>query len=303
MCIIAAKPAGVEMPAYKYIHNMFANNDDGAGLMYADNGKVYIEKGFMDELSFTKRLYELAETYDMTKLPLVMHFRITTHGGTKPENCHPFPVTDSKGMLKKLKCRTDVGVAHNGIIDITPRDKTISDTMEYIASQMAPLKRAVPNFYKNKDLLEMIYNAIDSKMVIMNGKGEMFFIGNFTDEDGMKYSNFSYAYDRMSFRDFPCNYLGYGDSPFYEGVEYIEMPVMYLDEGKGEYVKDRYGKLFCEDAAIDEDENVYIFDPELGMFIPALGLTAYNSEGFPLRYNADSYNVTTELIAAGDYYA
>lgn len=304
MCIIAAKPAGVEMPNYEYIRNMFSNNDDGAGIMYAANGKVHIEKGFMKEVDFTKRLAELSEIYNLKDMSMVMHFRITTHGGTKPENCHPFPITDSKGMLKKLRCRTDVGVAHNGIIDITPKDKTISDTMEYIASQMAPLKRAVPNFYKNKDLLEMIYNAIDSKMVIMNEKGDLIYIGTFIEEDGVKYSNLSYAYSYKNYRSFPYAYsLTGGDCPFYGEEEFVEMYLMLLDETKGEYVTNSSGGMFSGEYAIDEDNNVYEYDNCYGMFTINESLAAYNSSNMPLRFKVNSPNTIEELVYVGPYYA
>ena len=166
MCIIAAKPAGVAMPSAEKIENMWNRNSDGAGIMYAVDNKVHIEKGFMTYASFNAKLGELRGKFDLDKLPVVMHFRITTHGGTKPENCHPFPITDSVGMLRKLNQTAQIGVAHNGIIDIRPR-KGISDTMEYIASQLAPLSKAVPNFYKNKHLMQMISNAIDSKMAFL----------------------------------------------------------------------------------------------------------------------------------------
>jgi len=291
MCIIAAKPAGVAMPKYEYISNMFQNNKDGAGLMYAANGKVHIEKGFMDEFSFASRLAELAKEHDIEKLPIAMHFRITTHGGTKPENCHPFPITDSMGMLKKLRCRTNIGVAHNGIIDVSPRSKDISDTMEYIAGRLAPLKRAMPNFYKNKDILQMIYHGITSKMVIMDRNGDMSFIGDFREEDGVKYSNTSYMYNYSSYRCFPYEMEGYDE---YESYSYKEL--MWLDEDKGEYVKSKKGDFLQDDFAIDKNGNVYYFDSEMGMFVRLYGATAYNSNGGFLKFNPDSEFTCHEVV-------
>ena len=40
MCIIAAKPAGTKMPSRDTIRTMWAGNPDGAGVMYAQDGKV-----------------------------------------------------------------------------------------------------------------------------------------------------------------------------------------------------------------------------------------------------------------------
>jgi len=299
MCIIAAKPAGKTMPKDKYINNMFNNNDDGAGLMYALDGKVHIEKGFMEKSDFLGKLKELDEKYGLTSLPLVMHFRITTHGGTKPENCHPFPVTDSIGMLQKLKCITDIGVAHNGVIDIRVRNKNISDTMEYIAGQLAPLKRAVPSFYKNKDLMQMVYNAIDSKMCILNSKGEMFFVGDFREEDGIKYSNGSYQYD-MTYRNYPCSTYGYAN--YYSDYgDYTIKELMWLNETKGEYVRDIDGEMYSgNEFAIDKDENLYYYDYEIGMFIPSDGC-AMTAEGTPLRFKMNAW-VTEEYILNEENY-
>jgi hypothetical protein len=192
MCIIAAKPANAPMPDAERIRNMWHSNPDGAGFMYARDGRVRIEKGFMTLDALTDRLDALGKELDLTKNALVLHFRITTHGGTKPENCHPFPVSDSIGVLQKLKTSARIGVAHNGIIDISPRTKGISDTMEYIASQMAPLSRFCPEFYHNKDAMLMIKNAIDSKMAIMDSAGNLYTIGAFNTYEGVEYSNYSY---------------------------------------------------------------------------------------------------------------
>lgn len=298
MCIIASKPAGVEMPRAEYIRNMFKNNGDGAGLMYAANDKVYIEKGFMNYESFLEKLSTLDDVYDLKKLPLVMHFRITTHGGTKPENCHPFPVTESEGMLKKLRCSTDVGVAHNGIIDITPR-KGISDTMEYIISQLAPLKRAVPKFYENKWLLKMIYNAIDSKMVIMNNKGQMTYIGEFKEESGVKYSNTSYAYS-YKYSSFPYSCYGYDDEELYGQEEqwYYECKdLMYVNELDGEYVTNYKDEIVSGDYAIDKNGYVYAFSDALGMFTRMYTYHAWDASGDQLIYNPLSEWIDEEIVA------
>lgn len=295
MCIIAAKPAGTEMPSEKYINNMFDNNKDGAGLMYALDGRVHIEKGFMTKTSFFRRLDELDEEYGLTSLPVVMHFRITTHGGTKPENCHPFPITDSIGMLQKLRCTTDIGVAHNGIIDIRVRNKNISDTMEYIARQLAPLKRAVPSFYKNKDLMQMVYSAIDSKMVLMNSMGELFFIGDFREEKGIKYSNGTYSYN-FNFRDYPHGSIGLCDYYSDYMYDYEEREIMWLNESKGEYVIDYAGDL-CggEGFAIDKEEKLYYFDVDFDGLIEIDGY-ARTAEGHPLRYNPESKFTQLEYV-------
>ncbi len=216
MCIIAAKARGIDMPSEETIENMWWRNNDGAGFMYAKDGHVHIQKGFMKYSEFKDALDRLAEKENLKDLAVVMHFRITTHGGTKPANCHPFPISDSIGVLSKLQSKCRIGVAHNGIINITPR-QGISDTMEYIASQLAPLSRAVPDFYKNKDLMEMVYNATASRLAFLTGDGHIYTVGDFVEDNGVKYSNSSYKYS-TSWRDFGYGLSGIGEWDNYSGI-------------------------------------------------------------------------------------
>lgn len=292
MCIIASKPAGVDMPKENYISNMFNNNSDGAGLMYAVGGKVHIEKGFMTLRDFNEKLEQLDREYCLKKLPLVMHFRVATHGEVNAENCHPFPITESEAMLKKRMCVTNIGVAHNGIINIKPRAK-ISDTMEYIISQLAPLEKAVPDFYKNKWLLKMIYNAITSKMVIMDSAGNLTYIGEFEEKDGIKYSNTSYAFS-YKWLDFPMSVYD-KDFGSDELIEFKDL--MWLDESKGEYIIDEDSEMCYGDFAIDTDNLVYELDYESCVFFPVFGARACNSEGMTLTFNPCSEFISNEPTA------
>lgn len=302
MCVIAISTKGIELPDEDTLQNMWIRNPDGAGIMFAYKNKVHIEKGFMRYDSFYNRLQELDRMYHLKDLSVILHFRITTHGGTKPENTHPFPITDSIGMLKKLKCTTKLGVAHNGIIDITPR-AGISDTMEYIASQLAPLSRGVPDFYKNQDLMVMVSNAIDgSRMAFMNEKGEIYTIGNFVEDKGIRYSNRSFE----RFKTFRDPDYSYWTSDAWEAYEkyasYRQAPLMWLDESKGEIAVDTDGKAcWTDDFAIDKDGHVYKFDYEFDAMIPCRGFRAYDSELRALKYNENSEMICNELILEHAY--
>lgn len=299
MCIIAAKARGVTMPDDQTIENMWYGNSDGAGFMYAENGKVYIRKGFMEYSQFRKALDELAATHDMTQLPLVMHFRITTHGGTKPANCHPFPITDSIGVLSKLETKCRVGVAHNGVIDITPR-KGISDTMEYIASQLAPLSRAVPEFYKNKHLIEMIYNATSSRLAFLARDGSIYTVGDFIEDGGMLYSNTSYRYSR-SWRDFNYGWLNSGSSlREYDSCmndidgSYTYKTVMWITDG---FISGVDRDFPLDDmCAIDADSNVYEYDDYKDALVRISGASAWSCNGTAIRFDPDSDNTLQELV-------
>lgn len=296
MCVICCKPKGVDMPKDDYIENMWFRNPDGAGLMYMEDGKVQIYKGFMTFDSFKEALDIIKQGRDMKEVPLVMHFRITTHGGTKPENCHPFPISDSVGMLSKLVLNTDIGVAHNGIIDITPR-KGISDTMEYIISQLYPLYRACPKFYNNKWLMKMVSNAIDSKMAFLTAQGEIFTIGDFQMEDGIKYSNSSYKCPGYykSFTYSKSNYL-LPDSWETEdrNTSFYYKDVMWLDDG--EYVRNPKGEIYDGDFAIDSNGLVYCYSYDYGGLVRCYGYTAHTAQGTLLKFNINSQMTTCEEI-------
>lgn len=295
MCIIAAKPAGVAMPSRDTIRTMWDGNRDGAGLMYLDGGKVTIEKGFMTYKSFAKKLDQLEKRLDLTRTPVVMHFRITTHGGTKPENCHPFPITDSIGALKKLTSRTDVGVAHNGIIHIIPRSG-ISDTMEYIASQLAPLKRALPRFYENKNAMLLVKNAIDSKMAFLTKEGKIYTVGDFVTDNGVLYSNRSYIKSSLRYRDlgsWNCYADFEDDWGDFQGIGYDDVKcLMWLDET--DYLKSEDGSLIEGlDFLIDESGKVYEYDYNSDAAFLVEGMTAYTEAGTPKHFDFDQAEPVT----------
>ena len=284
MCIIAAKPAGIDMPGADTIRTMWDHNNDGAGLMYVENGKVRVEKGFMKYKSFTKALERLEKRLDLTTTPLVMHFRIRTHGGTNPECTHPFPITDSIGALKKLQVSTDVGVAHNGIItSVVPRPG-ISDTMEYIATQLAPLKRALPKFYENKDARLLIQNAIGSRMVFLTKAGNLYTVGDFVEDGGVLYSNDSYK---------PYNFRGSIWASYYPGGDvYYDSPAN-MDETRsmcwlpmGGYVETD-GEMYEGDCfLVDDANNVWEYEFDLDCALRRPGYAAYTASGTPFRYKA-----------------
>lgn len=193
MCIIAIKPAGIELPKEKVISTMWKNNSDGAGLMYVANGTVIIEKGFMSLTEVMDAIENLKNKINIKKTPVIFHFRIGTSGGNVPENTHPFPVDEDLSTLQQLWSQTSLGVVHNGMIDILPR-KGISDTMEYIISQLGPLYQLRPDFYKHPLGKKIVKNAIKSKMAFLDRKGRIETIGCFEKGPGeLLYSNSSYS--------------------------------------------------------------------------------------------------------------
>ena len=274
MCIIAIKPAGVQFPADTTLSTMWINNPDGAGFMYPSKGKVCIRKGFMNYDSFMDAIDTLKKSSaDLVNMPIVFHFRITTHGGTKPENCHPFAITDNVAILQKPLIYTDVGVAHNGIIDIVPRED-ISDTMEYVVSQLSVIKAINRKFYEQKRFLQLIENAIKSKMVFLAGDGTVAKVGEFvTDDDGMIYSNTSYI-PRVSYSKYDYS-LPYGYCYGYDGYVYkdqtdlsgsdVKALMLLSDADAKRPIHTKNGGLIDLDCyAIDKKGRLYRIDYDTG---------------------------------------
>lgn len=290
MCIIVIKPAGVKLPAMETLENCWYNNNDGAGLMYATGGTVHIEKGFMSLKDFKAALKRLKKSIDVTNTPVVMHFRITTHGGTSPGNCHPFPVSEKLPLLKMTKFKAPLAVAHNGMIDIKPSKKDISDTMEYIINQLAPLYQLKKDFYRQPAGKKLIYNFIKSKMVFLDAAGRIETIGDFiTGDDGLLYSNTSYKartiYYNWDLWDFGIDW--------YES-EYGKY-MTWLTEDDGYILAD--GDILSADwHLVDREGNLYKYDIESDMAIPIDG-TLYNHEGRPINAFKEEFAEYMEIQA------
>lgn len=193
MCIICVKNKGVEVPTKDVIANMFDNNPDGAGFAYCVNNTVHIRKGLMSLQAFNSALDAVYRRLGDKVLDtaFIYHFRITTSGGTRPQMCHPFPLSSDTGMLCKTRCVSDVAVAHNGMIDIGI-DEGLSDTATYIKRELAPFKTVSDDFWKSDAVRDAIYHRIGSKLAILSSDGEIVTIGKFEEVDELLYSNDSY---------------------------------------------------------------------------------------------------------------
>ena len=277
MCIIAIKQAGIKMPATTTIENMWHNNKDGAGFMYTKDGNVHIEKGFMTLKDLKAGLKRLEKTIDVVNTPIILHFRITTHGGTSPGNCHPFPISEKLPLLQMTKCKAPLAVAHNGIIDIKPSQKDISDTMEYIITQLAPLYQLKKDFYRQPAGKKLIYNFIRSKMAFLDAAGRIETIGDFiTGKDGILYSNTSYKartiyYNWDIWEDFSIQW--------YESEHGKYLSWLTEDDG---YILSGETLISADYYLTDKEGNLYQYDLETDIAIPIDG-TLYNHAGMPIN--------------------
>lgn len=270
MCVIAAKPAGVKMPTAEQMKVMWYNNPDGAGIMYAKDGKVHIDKGYMKLADFLSRVEALGKTVDLDQIPVVLHFRIASAGGVCPEHCHPFPLTSSEYLIRRLCCDCEVGIAHNGTIH-GYGNSFLSDTMQYIMLQMLPLSKAVPRFYENQYALEMIVNSTKgSWMVLLTGEGKLITIGDFFIERGGIYYSNKTMYHRPCFCDIYENGGQIRADQMRErqgeGQYVNKKPLMWIDENWKADIVDNEGKTVKQQAGqwlTDEENRVYRWVMEL----------------------------------------
>ena len=197
MCIIVAKPAKTAMPSLNTLETCFRNNPDGAGIMLASKGKVWGFKGLMTFDALKSKLKTLESRFgSLDKLPVVLHFRIGTHGKNIPENTHPFPLSDRYDELRSLEWVSSQGMAHNGIIhecgqhkDV--RTENVSDTMVFVKRVVSPIAR-VYDIACHRDILDGLGLMAGSKLAFLGRKGIIARYGDFTKEDGVYYSNDSF---------------------------------------------------------------------------------------------------------------
>lgn len=203
MCIIAVKNKGVQAPSKEILMNCFRHNPDGCGYMYSKGGSVYIRKGFMEFEDFWASYEKVCKTLDVVETPFIFHFRISTQGGVQKGLTHPFPVTDDPNDIMKTRIKCSLGVAHNGIIDLTSdfvsKKSKYSDTQLFIMDYLYKINSLNHGWYKRKVGLELVENLIDSKLAILDSEGYVETIGEFTLDNGILYSNTTYKQTRYTY--------------------------------------------------------------------------------------------------------
>ena len=235
MCIIAYKPLNVAFPEEYILHNCFDNNDDGAGFMYTFNGEVHIHKGYE---TFEKFMAALNKARAVTgdKVPYVMHFRIATQGYEKTMT-HPFPLSSKMENLKRLHYKCSIGVAHNGILDITSDGaKTYSDTMKFITDYLSNIIQCY-DWYKNKRTKKLIEYLIDgSRLAILDAHSHCELMGKGWEKDnGIYYSNHTWAYKKYVYTGGTAGFSGDWNRAWWDYDDYDDDLVW--DKATGRYVQ------------------------------------------------------------------
>ena len=109
MCVIIYKPKGVELPSIELLTKAHQRDPHGCGLVTPN---VYY-KGLSFE-SFKRHIKKCS-----AEEPMLIHFRLATHGSIKKSNCHPF-----------FDSETNTFFMHNGVLSAikVKGDRTDSET-------------------------------------------------------------------------------------------------------------------------------------------------------------------------------
>ena len=154
MCIVVLNKKGLIKE--ETLWECWMNNPDSFGFAYVENKQIHVRKFIVEDP--TEAFKEYFAVRMKNKLPILLHFRIATHGKIDTANCHPFYV--SKSLV----------FAHNGIISIPQKEKEFSDTVHFNRNILQHLPE---KFYKDKTLLRVLSMAVGSgnKLAFLDNAG------------------------------------------------------------------------------------------------------------------------------------
>ena len=185
MCIIVYKPVGIDLP--DTLEDCWNNNNDGAGYCYFNGDRVILKKGFMNKKSL---LDSLQYVEDIKNVPMLLHFRIATHGGVNKDFTHPFPLSNDLEKLTAQRLKVHTAICHNGIID-NFGSAEVSDTAEYIAEVVRPLIK-LSNYRVNEKVEDVLKATLSGSRLAIMHDNEVSLIGKWYEYNGCYYSNENY---------------------------------------------------------------------------------------------------------------
>ena len=259
MCIIIAKDKIGRLPTESELKNSYYYNNDGAGFMYVDNGKVVIDKGYMTYDSFIKHYRSLLKKYNnFDNKSLVIHCRIGTSGKNVKGNTHPYPISDKPKLLRtKHLTNENVGIAHNGIIKGYGTATGLNDTQEYISKYLYQLYFHYRDFYKDKDMLYQIEMATNSKFAILDKTDTIYYVGDFVEDKGLNFSNTTYkndySYYSYDYKDYDYKYY---EDRYYNNYDW-DKTLSLKEKNYDRYYKDE-DEVHEEDYLLQLHEDWYI---------------------------------------------
>lgn len=268
MCVIAFSPKGVDIPSEQQIKKMWEHNPDGAGYAYVNKkGKVVYKKGFMSLAELMKEL-EVPERFKNTNFAL--HFRIGTSGKNDQATCHPFPVSNCFGDLRKTEGEADSVLFHNGILSKGGIASPLaSDTQDFVIAMYPMFKK----FNKSKTRDFFIEELIDGSRLLVLYKNNAFKMYGKWEKDGdIWVSNLNY---QTTYKWYGSGYYGwheYGYDEYGRWHDYYDDEDDYLSKKSSlvetnitTYNNNRLDSKEAQDlwAEVIKKEYKYVTDAEI----------------------------------------
>jgi predicted glutamine amidotransferase len=211
MCVIIATSERSKLPSHEIITQCARHNSDGGGFMFHKDGKVHIHKGYIT----AGKLISDVEAWVPETSPIVIHFRLGTHGSVRPELCHPYPVTKNFDRLCQLDLECSYGVAHNGIFSYTKAETgDYNDTQHFIADTLTDVIRYIEIDGVRKVLIAALGS---NKLALLSARGKLRLLGSFEKDNDVWFSNKHWEPITIT-----NNYRGYGASHYKSSWEYAE---------------------------------------------------------------------------------
>jgi len=205
MCIAIFAPADSELIPAESFNNAMANNEDGMGIVFVENGEFRIAK----TLTRCDVIYDEYIYARSIGAACLIHFRKATHGQVTEQNCHPFYNGEDEVLV------------HNGVLSLHELPSHEVD------SRMLPSRvlQHLPKDWRNlPDIVEMVESYLrGSKVCLMDREGEVTILneGDGHWSKGNWYSNRSYSYDKSKYSKSPIGNYNYpnfsSDRGFYGG--------------------------------------------------------------------------------------
>jgi len=155
MCVIVYKPKKATITK-RVLRQCWDANPDSVGFMFAVDGELIIQKGYISFRTFYKDYRKQENIHNEN---FVLHFRIATHGKINETNCHPFVVNKN------------IGFVHNGILNCVHATKSKSDTSVFCTQVLKKLPINFLNRTEYRVLLESVCKAESSKFAFLNNRG------------------------------------------------------------------------------------------------------------------------------------
>ena len=159
MCLLAVNHSGL-LDA-KVFDNAWDNNSDGFGMAWVENRTVHRFKTLASAAIAYNHYNKIRSKHGNTG-PIILHFRLATHGKTDYANCHPF------------KVRSGLVFAHNGILEVSHPNKSLSDTAAFCEL----LKQLPDNFLRERGVRVLIEMATaGNKLAFLDRDGNVDIFG------------------------------------------------------------------------------------------------------------------------------